>query len=88
MTAADQLHSASGLRGATFKTLIGLLAATGLRPGEVCKLDVSHVDLAGRVFAVRESRFRGNRNLQHDAAVCSSAIDPCSERAWFHLWCR
>jgi len=34
IAAADRLRSASGLRRATFKTLLGLLAATGLRPGE------------------------------------------------------
>jgi site-specific recombinase XerD len=39
MVAASQLRSVSGLRGATFKTLIGLLAATGLRPGEALKLE-------------------------------------------------
>lgn len=61
MSAASQLHSASGLRGATFKTLIGLLAATGLRPGEARKLDVSDVDLSAGVLTVRESKFRKSR---------------------------
>lgn len=61
MTAAGQLRSTSGLRGATFKTLIGLLAATGLRPGEALKLDVGNVDLVGGVLAVRESKFRKSR---------------------------
>jgi integrase len=61
MNAADQLCSASGLRAATFKTLIGLLAATGLRPGEALKLDVKDVDLASSVLAVRESKFGKSR---------------------------
>lgn len=61
MAAAGQLRSASGLRGATFKTLIGLLAATGLRPGEALKLDVGDVDIEGGVLAVRESKFRKSR---------------------------
>lgn len=56
MTAAGQLHSASGVRGATFKTLIGLLAATGLRPGEARKLDVSDVDLSAGVALPSASR--------------------------------
>jgi integrase len=61
MAAATRLRSASGLRGATFRTLIGLLAATGLRPGEALKLDVSDVDLVGGVLSVRESKFRKSR---------------------------
>ncbi len=61
MTAAGQLRSRSGLRRATFKTLIGLLAATGLRPGEALKLDVSDVDLESGVLTIRESKFRKSR---------------------------
>jgi integrase len=61
MTAAGQLRSASGLRGATYKTLIGLLAATGLRPGEALKLDVGDVDLVGGILSVRESKLRKSR---------------------------
>lgn len=61
MVAAGQLRSASGLRGVTFKMLIGLLAATGLRPGEAVRFDVSDADLVGGVLAVRESKFRKSR---------------------------
>jgi len=61
MAAADRLRSASGLRGATFKTLIGLLAATGLRPGETRNLDLGDVDLVGGILLVRESKFRKTR---------------------------
>lgn len=51
IAAVDQLRSAAGLRGATFRTLLGLLAATGLRPDEALALDVSDVDLVGGVLA-------------------------------------
>jgi integrase len=61
MTAAGQLRSASGLRGATFKTLIGLLTATGLRPGEALRLDVGDGDLMSGVLTVRESKFGKSR---------------------------
>lgn len=61
MTAARQLRSASGLRSITFETLIGLLAATGLRPGEALRLDVGDVDLVGGVLTVRESKFGKSR---------------------------
>ena len=52
MAAAGCLRSASGLRAVTFQTLIGLLAATGLRPGEALRLDVGHVDLVGGVLSI------------------------------------
>lgn len=61
MAAAGQLRSAFGLRRVTFQTLLGLLAATGLRPGEALALDVNDVDLAGGVIAVRESKFGKSR---------------------------
>jgi integrase len=61
MAAAGQLRSASGLRRVTFQTLLGLLAATGLRPGEALALDVDDVDLVGGVIAVRESKFGKSR---------------------------
>lgn len=61
MAAAGQLRSKSGLRHTTFQTLLGLLAATGLRPGEAVALDVSDVDLIGGVIAVRESKLGKSR---------------------------
>lgn len=72
MVAAGQLHSSSGLRGATFKTLIGLLASTGLRPGEALKLDVGDVDLAGGVLTVRESKFGKSRFVPLDESACAA----------------
>ena len=72
MAAAGKLRSASGLRGATFKTLIGLLAATGLRPGEALKLDVGDVDLKGGVLAVRESKFRKSRFVPLERSACAA----------------
>lgn len=61
MAAAGQLRSKSGLRGATFSVLIGLLAAAGLRPGEAIKLDIGDVDLADGVLTIRESKFGKSR---------------------------
>lgn len=61
MTAAGRLRSSSGLRGATIRTLLGLLAATGLRPGEALALDVVDGDLVGGVLTVRESKFDKSR---------------------------
>jgi site-specific recombinase XerD len=39
MDEATRLNSSSGLRAMTYVTLIGLLSATGLRPGEALALD-------------------------------------------------
>ena len=71
---AGRLHSSSGLRPATFQTLIGLLASTGLRPGEALKLDVGDVDLAGGVLTVRESKFGKSRFVPLDESVRTALI--------------
>jgi hypothetical protein len=44
------------LRGHTYTTLIGLLAATGLRPGEALMLDRSDVDLDDGILSIWESK--------------------------------
>ena len=51
----------SPLRAATYQTLIGLLAASGLRIGEAIKLDRSDVDRAQGVLLIRESKFGKSR---------------------------
>jgi integrase len=45
------------LRAATYETLIGLLAASGLRIGEAIKLDRGDIDWTDGVLLVRESKF-------------------------------
>ena len=49
------------LRGRTMATLIGLLASTGLRSGEVVRLDRGDVDLTNGVVLVRKTKFRKDR---------------------------
>ncbi len=51
----------SPLRAATYDTLIGLLASSGLRIGEAIKLDRGDVDWAGGVLLIRESKFGKSR---------------------------
>ena len=46
----------SPLRAATYETLIGLLAVTGMRIGEAIALDRDHVDWAEGVVTVRHSK--------------------------------
>jgi integrase/recombinase XerD len=52
---------ASPLRAATYQTLIGLLAASGLRIGEAIGLDRSDVDWTQGVLLIRESKFGKSR---------------------------
>ena len=61
MTEASRLSSPSRLRAHTYATLIGLLATTGLRPGEALTLARSDVDLQSGILFVRESKFGKSR---------------------------
>jgi len=56
-----QASIVSPLRAATYQTLIGLLAASGLRIGEAIKLDRSDVDWDQGVLLIRESKFGKSR---------------------------
>lgn len=49
------------LRSATYVTLIGLLAATGLRIGEAIKLDRADIDWSAGLLLIRESKFGKSR---------------------------
>jgi integrase len=58
------------LRAATYETLIGLLAATGLRIGEAITLDRGDIDWTDGVLLVRESKFNKSRYVPlHDSAL-------------------
>ena len=59
IAAAQQLPSPRHLRGATYATLFGLLAATGMRVGEALGLDRADVDLAQALLTVRQTK--GNK---------------------------
>lgn len=61
MAEAGRLASSTGLRPLTYTTLIGLLAATGLRPGEALALDRSDVDLDSGILAIRQTKFGKSR---------------------------
>lgn len=61
MGAAGRLRPA--LRAATLTTLIGLMAATGLRTSEAWRLDSTDVDLAGGLLLVRASKYGRTRQI-------------------------
>jgi len=51
------------LRVATYQTLIGLLAVTGLRVGEAIRLDRGDIDFAHELLVVRDSKFGKSREV-------------------------
>ncbi|WP_429345648.1 tyrosine-type recombinase/integrase [Paraburkholderia sp. GAS42] len=61
MIQAARLRSRTGMRALTYSTLIGLLVATGLRPGEALRLNRSDVDLVSGILSIRESKFGKSR---------------------------
>ena len=61
MTAARMLRNP--LKAATFQTLIGLLAVTGLRGSEAMRLDDRDLGAAADLLTVRATKFRKSRQL-------------------------
>jgi integrase/recombinase XerD len=86
----------SPLRAATYDTLIGLLAASGLRIGEAIKLDRGDVDWTEAVLLIRESKFGKSRlvplhassmaALQHYAQL-RDQLQPRSREPSFFVSC-
>lgn len=67
------------LRAATYQTLIGLLAVTGMRVGEAIRLDRADLDLDHGVLTVRDSKFGKSRELPlHGSTV--RALDAYLQR--------
>ena len=61
MTAARMLRNP--LKAATFETVIGLLAVTGLRGSEAMALDGGDLDATAGLLTVRATKFRKSRQL-------------------------
>jgi integrase len=64
---ADLMRATTILRGshlqATYRTLIGLLAVTGMRIGEAIGLDTDDFDAANGILTVRNGKFGKSREL-------------------------
>src|SRR4051812_2274865 len=56
MNRASRMRWRSRLRTLTYSTLIGLMATTGLRPGEAVALDVGDVDLREGTLLLRDTK--------------------------------
>lgn len=60
---ARKTRSPKGLWGATHSTLLGLLAATGMRVGEAVALDQRDVDLGKSIITIRNAKFGKSRAI-------------------------
>lgn len=67
MAAARALPSP--LRAATYETLIGLLAVTGMRVGEAIRLDRGDFDTGDGVLTVRDTKFAKTREVPLHAST-------------------
>ena len=65
------------MRAATFQSLIGVLATTGMRIGEAIAVDRADVDLCEGVIVVRSSKFDKSRELP----LHSSTVDALASYA-------
>jgi integrase len=68
------------LVAATYETLIGLLAATGMRISEAIKLDNADIDWQEGVLVVRESKFNKSRYLPVQASTLDALERYAHER--------
>ena len=59
----------SPLRAATYQTLIGLLAATGMRVGEALRLECGQIDWAEGVLTVHATKFGKSREVPLSAST-------------------
>jgi integrase/recombinase XerD len=72
------------LRTATMRTLIGLLAVTGIRLGEALAADNSDFDAAVGVLLVRHGKFGKQRLLPlHPSTVAALSAYRAARDAWF-----
>jgi integrase len=63
------------LMAATYTTLIGLLAATGIRVGEAVALDRSDVDLGDGVLLIRKGKFGKTRQVPMHPTTVQALAD-------------
>jgi integrase len=75
---------APAMRAATWRTLIGLLAVTGMRQGEACRLGRDDVDLETGTLVILGSKFGKSRQVfLHPTAVTAlRAYDKARNRAF------
>lgn len=90
---ARRISQRHPMRGVTLEVMIGLAASTGLRIGEVVRLDRSDVDLKTGILSIRRTKFYKDRYvpthpstlsvLQSYAAVRDATYTECRDLAFF-----
>lgn len=98
LDAARRISTRSPVRGITLHAMVGLAASTGMRVGEVVRLDKTDVDLEAGVLLVRRTKFAKDRFvpvhvttrevLRDYAAVRDAAFPNCECPAFFINLCR
>jgi integrase/recombinase XerD len=78
LTAARTLRPP--LRAATYETLFGLVAATGMRLGEALGLDRADADLDGGVLTIRDGKFGRSRLVPLHPTVTSALASYAARR--------
>jgi integrase len=73
MSAADQVFTP--LRAATMKTLVGVLAVTGMRIGEALRLTIADLDLDQGVVLIANAKFGRQRLVQLHLSSCQAVAD-------------
>jgi integrase len=76
--ATDQLSPV--FRACTFRTLVGVLAVTGLRTSEACRLDRADVDLADGILTIRDTKFGKSRQVPLHASTVDALRGYAEER--------
>ncbi len=79
MSACDSLFSLIGLRPHTMRTLIGLLASTGLRPGEAVRLKQQDINLPARQLIINDSK-GWKRRIVPISGCCAIAMNNYQRR--------
>lgn len=94
LTAAGQMAPQGSLRPATYQTLFGLIAATGMRLSEALNLRRVDVDLARSIVTIRRTKFAKSRLLPLHSTVTEALSRYIARRhqdmstspdAWFFL---
>ena len=72
----DAAHSSlAGFKGPTCRTLLGLLASTGMRVGEAIALDQVDFDTAQGVLLIRHAKFGKSRQVPLHSSTCAALTE-------------
>ena len=80
LTVTQSLPSRNGLRPWTYRCLLGLLAVSGLRLGEVIRLEQRDVDLQEGLLLIRQTKFNKTRLVPLHASTCAVLADYAQRR--------